>query len=539
MERIIRALDELHELNDNYSLSNEALETLMEDVKKAKVCTPVIGKFSSGKSALLNTILGYSKNKKILKEDITPETAVPTEISYSSDEDNVQIIYQDGTYKNIDVDEYRILEADADTVRCVRLRLKNSFLEKIPEVMLVDMPGFESGFEVHNRAIDSYLPSSLAYIITFPADDMIVRSSIGDILKELCLYDMPLCVVITKYDKRTDDFEDTFAVMKENLKRFIGNRNVTYCKTSSYSGDAEDLENFLADIQEHSQEILVNKFKNAVFSAADTIENYLRTTLKSSEMSESELDEQEERFGKQLDSLNSQFSREKDNFDLQISECVEEIKADVQMALDAEEHSLVIMAMNNQNINERINTIVRSAVTTSVKKRFIPKVEKYLKRVANCMNRESIGDVHISFNFNTEAVSDGMVSTAVAAVAAIIVAGPIVGGIIAGLIAFANKLRGDKKREEMKNQIRMKLSSEVYPQVLREVGSSMEKAITEQLKLVNTSIESEIAAQQSALEKAIEDVRKKKSDEKERKENLTLNINADLEKIRMLRLSLM
>ncbi|MGN0421688.1 MAG: dynamin family protein [Lachnospiraceae bacterium] len=535
MERIIKSLNELHKINTAYSLSNETIEKLTDEADGAKVCTPIIGKFSSGKSALLNTVLGYSRNRKILREDITPETAVPAEITYSSDEDRVYVVRNDGSYKSITVSDYRQLEVDANTVRCTRLNLKNGFLEEIPDVMLVDMPGFESGFEVHNRAIDNYLPQSLAYIIAFPADDMIVRSSVGNILKELCLHDMPICIAITKYDKRGDDFENTFAALKESLKRFIGDREVTYCITSSFSGDAEELEEFLRNIQERSQEILANKFRNAVLSAADATENYLRTSLKSSEMSESELDEQEERLGKQLDSLNGQFSREKDSFDLQISDCVEEIKADVQIALEAEESSFVAMVMNNQSINDRMNTVVRNAVTVSVKKRFIPKVEKYLKRVANCINGESVGDVHVSFNFNTEDVSKGMVSTTVAAVAAIIVAGPIIGGLIAGLIAFVNKIKGDKKREELKNKIRMQLNSDVYPLVLKEVGNGIEIAITKQLKLINTSIEEEIANQRAALEKAIEDVRKQMSDEKERKENLAIDIKSDLEKIELIR----
>lgn len=533
MEKIAKALAELHKINNAYSLSNDVVEKLMQETETAKVCTPIIGKFSSGKSALLNNLLGYSR--KILKEDITPETAVPAEISYSPDEDSIFLVRNDGAYKNVTVSEYRELDVDANTVRCTRLNLRNSFLEEIPDVVLVDMPGFESGFEVHNKAIDNYLPLSLAYIIAFPADDMIVRSSVGNILKELCLHDMPICVAITKYDKRNDDFEETFAAMQQSLKRFIGDREVTYCITSSYSGDAEELEEFLRGIQERSQEILANKFRNAVLSVADATENYLRTTLKSSEMSESELDEQEERLGKQLDSLNNQFSKEKDNFDLQISECVEEIKADVQMALEAEESSFVAMAMNNQSINDRMNTVVRNAVTTSVKKRFIPKVEKYLKRVANCINGESVSDVHISFNFNTEDVGKGVVSTTVAAVAAIIVAGPLIGGIIAGLIAFVNKIKGDKKREELKNQIRMKLNSEVYPQVLKEVGNGIEITITKQIKLINTSIEDEILTQRTALEKAMEDVRKKMTDEKERKENLAIDIKADLERIQIIR----
>ena len=114
---------------------------------------------------------------------------------------------------------------------------------------------------------------------------MIVRSSVGNILKELCLHDMPLCVVITKYDKRNDDFEVTFQKMKESLKRFVGDREITYCKTSSFTGEAEELEEFLIKIQDESQDILALKYKKQAFSLVENTRNYLITTLKGSNLS--------------------------------------------------------------------------------------------------------------------------------------------------------------------------------------------------------------------------------------------------------------
>ena len=246
MERIISSLTQLKGINNAYNLSTEQIDNLQETISEAKVCIPIIGKFSSGKSALVNTLLGYKT--EILKRDITPETAIPAELNYSDESEVVHIIKNDGTIEPMAVEAYRSFDADATTVKSAKLYLKNSFLEKIPDVMIVDMPGFESGFEIHNKAIDDYLPNSLAYIVAVPADDMIIRSSIGNILKELCLRNMPICVVITKYDKKNDEFEATFEKMKESLKRYVGDRELTYCFTSWFSGDAEELEEYLEEI---------------------------------------------------------------------------------------------------------------------------------------------------------------------------------------------------------------------------------------------------------------------------------------------------
>ena len=51
MDHIRNALEELRKINMAYSLSNETIEKLLSETQSAKVCIPVIGKFSSGKSA--------------------------------------------------------------------------------------------------------------------------------------------------------------------------------------------------------------------------------------------------------------------------------------------------------------------------------------------------------------------------------------------------------------------------------------------------------------------------------------------------------
>ncbi len=533
MEEIKCVLNEIKAINNAYNLSIDNINTIIDEIPNTKVSIPVIGKFSSGKSALVNTMLGYSR--KLLKEDITPETAIPTEIVYTVDTENVRLYYCDGKHKDISIEEYKCADLDASSIKRVKISLNNSYLKKIPDVMIVDMPGFESGYEIHNRAIDEFLPQSLAYIVAFPADDMIVRSSVGNILKELVLHDMPICVVITKYDKKNDEFEASLDKFKENLRRFIGDRDVRFCFTSSFDGNADDVRQFLEEIQAQSQTILARKFKKNVLSVLDNTAGYLKTTLKSSEMSESELDEEEERLGKQLAGLNYKFSGERDNFDLQIAESVEEIKADVEAVLEAEETTFVAMIMNNQSINDHINTVVRNAVTTSVNKRFIPKVEKYLKRVEKCINGDGLGDVHVSFYFDAKEISNGLTGPIVATVAGLIIGLPILGVIIAGIAYFIGKSSAEKKREEQKNEIRTKLRTEVYPQIMKEVGNGVEMAIAKQMKLINTSIEEEIKYQKDTLEKAVADVRQRMSDEKAKKENLTTDINNDLARIEELR----
>lgn len=532
MQKVKEAIITLKDIEKAYGHSTENIEMIERNVQNAKVCTPVIGKFSSGKSALINALLGYSNG--ILKVDIMPETAIPAEITYG-DEDGVTVVKNDGSTETMSVSEYREYEADANSVKCARLTLRNSFLEDIQDVVVVDMPGFDSGFEVHNKAIDSYLPESMAYMVAFPADDMIIRSSIGNTLREICLHDMPVCIVITKGDKRKDDYEESLDDLLSNVKRFIGDRNIPVCFTNSADGDTKEVETFLNSVQENSQELLRNRFKIDIFNEMNIVEGYLKTALENNDMSESDLDAKTEKLNNQYSKLNRQMEDEKERFEKIVPECIEKIKADVMTSLESEEANLIAMAMNNQNINDRLNITVRAAVTKSVQINLIPEIEKHLRKVANCINSEKLGDVDTHFEFNLEQVKNSVVANTVTAISMWLVAGPIIGLIGYLITEFIGKKLRDKKREEQKNEIRAQLHSEIFPQIIEQVGNNLDTAIYKQINMIKESIDETLKRQKETLEQAIEDIRKQKLEEDEKKKNFGIDVKKDLERIEEIR----
>lgn len=536
MEHTFQVLNALKEINQTYTLSNEKIDQTLVEMQTAKICIPVIGKFSTGKSALINTLLGY--NRRLLRENITPETAVPTEIVYSPDEEWAEVVKNDQPTESIEISDYRDLSVDANTVQYIRLHLKNSFLEKIPDVMIVDMPGFESGFEVHNRAIDQYLPRSLAYILTFPADDMIVRSSIGNILKELCLHDMPICVVITKYDKCNDEFDATLQNLKNNLTRYLGNCPFSVYRADNQHYGAEEVKEFLEQIQQQSQQILAKKFCTSAMSALDTTEQYLRTALSSQNLTESELAEQEETLRQQMNELDTRVSSNQKELNDQLDDCIDLICANVVDNVRKEENTLIVMVLNRQDINERLNLIVRESLTREVQQRLLPKIESYVKKITHQLNGNHFGDINISFHMDLEEIKKNVVSTVVAGVAVAFLMSLPLGAIIAGALTLINKLAGEKKREEQKNQIRQDFAQDLYPKILKTVRASLKTEVSRQIYAIEQSINEEITTQTNALQQALEDIRCKQQEENQKKADNCMQLNSDLQKISQLRAEL-
>ena len=268
-----------------------------------------------------------------------------------------------------------------------------------------------------------------------------------------------------------------------------------------------------------------------VLPIAENTGHYLVTRLNGSTLSESELTEKEEKLEKQLSELDSKFAKEKQDFERETAECAEEIKTDVQNAVEAEETRLVAMMLNGQNINEHLNTVVRNAVTVSVKKRFLPKVEKYLKKVEDTVNSVQAGECSEHFFGSTIGLSsDSLIGSIVAVAAGFLLGTPII-GIIAGIVGALMKFSKDKKREEAKQAIRQRLRTEIFPQVLNEVGNGIEKQIAKEVSKVNEAIEADLENQKTILKKAISDLKQQISDENTKKESLAAAMREDLSKI--------
>lgn len=153
-------------------------------------------------------------DRELLSTNISPETAVPTEISYGND--SIRYCMKDGSVVDDSFLEAGIKQFTINDVKLIKIRLQDDFLNQIPDVKIVDMPGFDSGIEIHNRAINEYLPKSLAYIITVASEEGTIRASVLNFLAELKLNKMPVYVVITKSDKiNYEELEETTAHIKK------------------------------------------------------------------------------------------------------------------------------------------------------------------------------------------------------------------------------------------------------------------------------------------------------------------------------------
>jgi len=161
----LESLSHINETLTQDALITKDLSYLTEKIRTFKVIVPIIGKFSSGKSTLLNRYLG----ENYLKTDIAPETAIATELCYA-EEERLFIHYLDGaTPTQQDLNSLDSLVID-ERMAFIQIFLNNATLKKHENIILVDMPGFDARNQAHHKAIACYLERGDYFISLMPID---------------------------------------------------------------------------------------------------------------------------------------------------------------------------------------------------------------------------------------------------------------------------------------------------------------------------------------------------------------------------------
>lgn len=216
------------------SLAGE-LEEKQKEIRTFRAKVPVVGAFSAGKSALLNTFMG---GDEILKENISMETAIATELCYSGESDPYAIrVKKDGTKERCTLEEAKAKDP-SDCLKYI-FCLPNESLRKLHDITLVDMPGYSSGVEAHNMAIAQYIDEAAGYVYVIPVTAGTFDDASRNFLDEIQQYSQTLRFVLTKCDLRTEaECREVAAEVQENVEDLLGHP-VTLLKTSSRSPEAQ------------------------------------------------------------------------------------------------------------------------------------------------------------------------------------------------------------------------------------------------------------------------------------------------------------
>ncbi len=508
-----------------------------------------IGNFSSGKSALLNCVLG----SQLLKENQLAETAIATEL-YFSETPQILSTTNDGS-KN----EITDLEAfDPDSSKNLEYYVNCENLKLLSDYILVDTPGFDSGIERHNKALMQYVREGTVYILVIDCEKGTVPESALKFIDEVTGYKGDVGVVISKCDKiLPSDLE----CVKNNIMNILENRfNRTFpvACVSKWDDDAgQKVVDLITSFDPHN--IYEYNIGSLVRNREANIINALELIKKSQTLDIGEIDAQIKMRQVAVEELEKQLASEQQRAaEVMKENTKEEIKNAVRNGLNAHISDLVYAYQGGADVlKAKIVEIIRPILVSNLENYSSEKYENLVSQINITIEKKSscvdeLSDIFYSVNEKLKKMNEDMqieiieydepndidmgdvvdgttLLTSILAVVTDVIAPwlEVIIILLPSAIKLINILLGKKPEDQIEQQIKVK----VIPNIVLKIGEQIDKPINTVDDRIFNSFNSSIRRLIEVENEALESLKNSKTEKTEIFEQKIAQIDSDIKKL--------
>ena len=371
-------------------LNFDRVEELAPLIDHFEIRLPFIGGFSSGKSSLLNALL----EEPLLSTEVTPETAVAAElrfgkvprfVGYKGDGQTVAV-----TRQQIEDNQLQMLLPKG----WLAIEMPCAALADIQQLVLVDMPGWGSGVDAHQRVVDDYASRSLAYAVVVSAEEGTLRDSLRRALLELAIEEKPVVLVVTKADKRPDgDVVNVTRQLTDEITQLMGRPPLEVCVTSARKRELASLKKALTLLQSRAEDVffqsVTQPWRSQLQHAAQLMQMLANQDFKDAEAIAAEIDT----FEQKMVEFDLRLQRETEGLEERVGPILGAIRIRVDNALSQRLESLTSRALDGGNISDDVIGTARLVVAQALKEEFEPTMQRYLDRLVDALPSK------LDFNF--------------------------------------------------------------------------------------------------------------------------------------------
>lgn len=453
----LHVLDELigeHILPKRFTAQIDALRQQVTDFH---LKVPLIGKFSVGKSTLLNSWLG----EEIQKHALGACTSLATEFHYAEPGVEKLVCHwledpQSGYVRREEkpLAAYAALVDDPRTATrpplFVELHLCRAALARHPDLVLVDTPGLGSNNGQHIRALEQYIGEAVSCILCVTRISQVGIDELAFIDRQRSLgQTFSLLVCQEALNNR---------LQRQSLRRSLAEQagldpNERLHGCSAGEGDLSGFEDLLAGFEVQKESLFRERFAPQVKALLAQAEALIRQQL-ATDTSAERLLEQQKSLDKGMARLEDNYANEQDSL---LRDCrgpiSQQVLATVKSYLRSRRDAYKQMLVAGQGIGPLLTADARNACQLAIEQNLTPRLKDACQRLGSHIEFGAFAGPHISGDgpagmdsdqgFNASAAG----AAAGAAIGSLLPAiGTLIGGVIGSLLgAFAS--RGSKEGE--------------------------------------------------------------------------------------------
>lgn len=524
--------DELQKLNA-LDIESFGIDNAIANITSTELLIPVIGGFSAGKSSLLNSFL----QEEILSVAVTPETALATELHYSTQE-YIEAITPSGQSVRFEKSQMEQLKNKASEFSYVKLYLNKQCLKDIEPLVLVDMPGFESPLASHNKAIFEYIRRGVYFVILQSVEHGNITASVRRETDNLLTFERKFSFFLSKSNlKPQSELDEIRSFVQEQLSDYFDYEGQVECIGKD---GGTNLAKIISTLNPNAiiEDLYLTGLKDRFSQIKQTINTHITALSQDKEQNAKDIQDLKNGLQKLEQERDSLIAQVQERYgDTNINKIINGVNNALNRGLN--EIAQSYMSGGDSALDSTINSIVKTTLSQEVKTSMehigedvIHAFGKQLEDSLSIMQRLSLSDTICNvidvkkigstatslFTNATESMAKyGGIVGAIGKIGVFIapIINPLLTAIVSLLPTLVQLLFGDteqKKLESVKNA----LLTQVFPQILAELRAKLPPELQEQttklIESISQEFEEQIAQKLQAIESAQGELESKKQE---------------------------
>ena len=488
------------------------IDNAIANITSTELLIPVIGGFSAGKSSLLNSFL----QEEILSVAVTPETALATELHYSTQE-YAEAITPSGQSVRFEKSQMELLKNRASEFSYAKLYLNKQCLKDIEPLVLVDMPGFESPLASHNKAIFEYIRRGVYFVILQSVEHGNITASVRREIDNLLTFERKFSFFLSKSNlKPQSELDEIKAFAQEQLSDYFDYKGQVECIGKD---GGTNLAKIISTLNPNAiiEDLYLTGLKDRFSQIKQTINTHITALSQDKEQNAKDIQDLKDGLQKLEQQRDSLIAQAQERYsDTNISKIINGVNNALNRGLN--EIAQSYMSGGDSALDSTINSIVKTTLSQEVKTSMehigedvIHAFGKQLEDTISTIQRLSLSDaicnaIDVKKLGDTAATLFTNATKSMAKYGGIVgiigrlgvfispIVTPLLTAIVSLLPTLVQLLFGDteqKKLESVKNA----LLTQVFPQILAELRAKLPPELQEQTTKLIESISQEFAEQ--------------------------------------------